>query len=126
MLKLVAIAIGGTLGTLSRYGISQLFLTYSAPFALSTLTVNAFGSALIGFIATIAYQNDWLDHPIYLGLAIGFLGAFTTFSTFSLDTWRLIQNDQWVFAAVNIIGTLLISFIGLGLGIWMARSFTFS
>ena len=119
MIKLLCIAIGGAAGALSRYGLGQAVRRRGAEFPWGTLCVNLAGSFLIGPIA--GAQMEISDSPrmrLLTALAVtGFLGAFTTFSAFSLESVSLIRREQFSLAAVNVSGNcaggLLLAFMGL-------------
>lgn len=94
MSHLLAIAVGGALGALARYGVGQLgtvLLPRAFPYA--TLAINVVGSLLIGVVyAAVMRRGE--PGITYSGVAIGFLGAFTTFSTFALETVQLAERGQ--------------------------------
>jgi len=100
MTKIIAIMTGGALGALMRYLIGTLVI--SSNFPLSTLIVNMVGCLIIGILFPItskfAISPEW--HAL---MFIGFLGAFTTFSTFALETSKLLNNQQWLCAITNIL-----------------------
>lgn len=102
MTHALAIFIGGGLGSLCRYGISQLFRSFewtNLPWA--TLSSNMLSSALLGLVALKVIQSE---HPFwYAFLAIGFCGGFSTFSTFSFETVQLIKSGQAAWAILNIL-----------------------
>ncbi len=107
------IALGGALGACMRFGINELALKLlSKGFPFGTLTVNILGSLLMGVLYGLL-DREILTDPHRLTLGIGFLGALTTFSTFSLDTLLLMQQGQWLKVALNIL-------INVGVCIFMA------
>ncbi len=118
MTTLLWVMLGGAMGSASRYGIGLLFKERSAEFPLATLTVNLVGCFLIGFLATWLASVD-LRPVIRIGLLVGVLGGFTTFSSFGLETLALIQEGRWSVAAVYVassnVGGLLLAWLGYGL-----------
>lgn len=118
MMTWIAVALGGALGAMSRYGVGQL-MPHST-FPLATLTVNVVGSAIIGGLyARLIEQGG--GSLAYAMLAVGFLGAFTTFSSFSLDTVRLIENGHALLGLTNVVlNTTLCLAAAVG-GLWLAR-----
>lgn len=103
MNNLLAIAIGGSLGAVMRYLTStSVHGLFGTEFPYGTLTVNVVGSLLMGFISILLLERFMLAdfwRPIII---IGFLGAFTTFSTFSMETFNLIQTGEMAKAFINM------------------------
>jgi fluoride exporter len=119
--QIVFLAIAGALGALSRYGLSGLIQRLSgAGFPYGTLVVNVLGSLVIGFVMQIGLNTDIIPRMLRVTITIGFLGAFTTFSTFSYETVGYLQDGAWLLASLNIISNLglcLLSTIsGMALG----------
>lgn len=114
--QLVLVAAGGALGALARYGVN-LWLTLAgrAGFPYATLTVNALGSLVAG-ILFVLYTQVYAQHAAWrLFAVVGFLGAFTTFSAFSVDTLLLLNTGNWRGALVNVVLNLALS-LGLCAG----------
>jgi CrcB protein len=110
-----AIALGGSLGAISRYWVSTT--TYSwlgSNFPYGTLMVNVTGSLVMGFLTVVLVQRFDVSDEVRLGLIIGFLGSFTTFSAFSMDTIHWIESGAVIKALVYI----LVSVIACVLGAW--------
>ncbi|MCV6614493.1 MAG: fluoride efflux transporter CrcB [Cellvibrionaceae bacterium] len=113
----LAVALGGSLGAICRFAIATYWLPPVAgrmPWA--TVTVNLLGSALIGFIYVLLIEEQWFN-PYWRSLIMaGFLGAFTTFSTFALEALSLWQNQDHSLAlqyvGLNVIGSLLCVLVG--------------
>jgi CrcB protein len=110
-----AIGVGGAAGTLARYGVGGLAQRLSATFPVSTLLINVVGSFLLGFLMR------WLlgtaaSPELRAALTIGFCGGFTTFSTFSYETARLMESGSWAragtYVALSVLGSLLATFAG--------------
>jgi len=109
--RLLLLALAGALGTLSRYGLGRLIHQTSATsFPVGTLVVNTLGCFTFGLIWAASEEQTWLDEQSKLFILVGFLGAFTTFSTFAMDTTDLFRNGQWLSASLNM-------FLSNGLGI---------
>jgi len=119
-----AIALGGALGALSRFWVSDLiYQTYGRSFPWGTLAVNLLGSFLIGFLY-ILLDNRFNDYPeLRAILMVGFLGAFTTFSTFSLDSFLLIESGYWFKALINILSNVFACLFAVWLGFLIGRFF---
>ncbi len=110
-----AIALGGSLGAISRYWVSTT--TYSwlgSNFPYGTLMVNVTGSLVMGFLTVVLVERFDVSDEVRLGLIIGFLGSFTTFSAFSMDTIHWIESGAVIKALVYI----LVSVIACVLGAW--------
>lgn len=111
------IGLGGALGSMSRYGIS-LWANRSVGthFAFGTLFANILGSLLLGFIARSAMDGSAITHPVRLAITVGFLGALTTFSTFSFETLRFALNGQMRLALINLGANLVLGFAAVVAG----------
>lgn len=106
------IAIAGALGALCRWGISRAGYTLlGGSFAWGTLIANVIGCFLLGFLMHFGLVSDKLSAEMRTAVTVGFLGALTTFSTFSYETIGYIENGSWMLAGCNIAGNL---FIGMG------------
>jgi CrcB protein len=118
-----AVAIGGALGSVGRYWLAHqvnLLMGFSS-IAWGTFSVNLIGSFAIGFIL-IALQ-EWLHAAAEwrLLLVVGFLGGFTTFSSFSWDTFALWEQGKHLLAGLNVAANVGLCFIGTALGVVLAR-----
>ena len=125
MRESLIIAIGAALGGNARYWLTNLFVARFGPtFPWGTLFINVSGSLLIGFVLTVLGQRLIADPTYRLLLVTGFLGAYTTFSTFSFDTVTLISQGEYGPALGNVVGSLaggvLATFGGIWLGRWLA------
>ncbi len=112
MLRILYIAIGGAIGALLRYFVSGVaYKIMGATFPYGTLTVNLLGSFFIGFLFE-ALEESLISPDVRMMIFIGILGAFTTFSSFSLETVNLIRDSEFALALWNI---LLNNILGIGL-----------
>lgn len=122
MNQVVAIAVGGALGALSRYWVVGLVSRlFERSFPYGTLAVNILGSFLIGvgyifIVERLQVASEW--HAI---LMVGFIGAFTTFSTFSLETVSLMQEGRLMAALTYIFSSVLVCLLATVAGIFLAR-----
>lgn len=121
MQKLFWLAVLGAIGTLARYGMAGWVQRLSdANFPLGTLAVNTIGSFLFGLIWSIAEERALISTEARILLLTGFMGAFTTFSTFMFETGMLIRDTQWVLAFGNVAAQLFVGllclFAGFALG----------
>lgn len=123
MNTLLAVAAGGALGATSRY-LTVMFVlnTFGGGFPWGTLTVNILGSFAMGVLAALfAFYIQVSDELKYL-LTVGFLGSYTTFSTFSLDVEMLFSRGDWVHGMLYIAGSVLASIFALILGLGLIRA----
>jgi len=112
----LAIALGGALGAISRYWVSaRIYLWLGTEFPFGTLMVNISGSLLMGFLALLLTEKISLPEELRFALLVGFLGSYTTFSTFALDGLQALQNGAMMKVAMYV----LLSVGGSLLGVWM-------
>ncbi len=117
----LAVAIGGAMGAVARYGLSGWVMTWSAgAFPWGTLTVNVLGSLLIGALLHLGLERMLLSAEMRLIWVTGFCGSLTTFSTFSFETLELLRDQQWLAAGgnvlLNVLACLAATYLGLVLG----------
>tara|TARA_B110000444_G_scaffold242138_1_gene259174 strand:+ start:40 stop:414 length:375 start_codon:yes stop_codon:yes gene_type:complete len=124
MKNLLFIALGGAGGAVSRYLISNFIqISVSSKLPYATLLVNVVGSLLIGIVYVLIVEKAVL-HPDWRSvLMIGFLGAFTTFSTFSLETINLMENGYLGSAILYMICSVIICVFSAWAGVAAARFF---
>ncbi|MEZ8132550.1 MAG: CrcB protein [Polaribacter sp.] len=117
-----AVAIGGALGSIARYALSTwIFDVSSHKFPYATLAVNVLGSFVMGILFVIIVEKAALPTEMRSLLMIGFLGAFTTFSTFSLDALGLWQNGHIFMSLVYMLATVILCLIAISSAIWLTR-----
>lgn len=119
----VYIALGGALGASARHWCGQLVTRIAGHgFPWSTLTVNVVGSFLMGLLVVwLARREVGTPQDIRAFLAVGLLGGFTTFSTFSLDAVTLIERQAWGAAVGYMLSSVIASVVALMLGFWVMR-----
>jgi CrcB protein len=107
------IGLGGFAGANARYLLQQ----WGADFPYGTLLANVSGSFVIAFFLTLATGRLAVSPEVRLFVAVGFLGGFTTFSSFSFETFRLIEQSGWGAAGLNFVGNTVLGLLGVLLGV---------
>jgi CrcB protein len=121
--QLVYIAAGGATGALMRYWMSNgVYAILGRGFPYGTLTVNVVGSLLMGFCYVFMIERMDVSVEWRAALMIGLLGAFTTFSTFSIETLNLLESGEQLKAALNILLSVTLCIIGCWLGMIVGRN----
>ena len=122
MNTLLAVALGGALGAISRYSLNAFIIQKLATsFPIGIMSINIVGSLLMGtFFALFTHLWDG-SQTLKAFLIFGFLGSFTTFSAFSLDTFNLIERQAYMEAFLYVFGSVLLSVGGLFLGLTLTK-----
>ena len=122
MKPFLIVGAGGFLGAVARYGVWRVTSRlWAAPFPLATFLVNISGSFILGFFTTWAASRADVDPAWRLFVATGFVGAYTTFSTFEYETHQLNSSGALTWAAVNMLGSLVAGYLAVALGVRLAR-----
>jgi CrcB protein len=122
MAKWLGLAAGGLLGTFARYFLAgAVHRFWGVTFPFGTLAVNLVGCFAIGFLAVLAEEKFLLGPTARVFLMIGFCGAFTTFSTFILETANLTKDGETFSALMNILLSVTLGFLVFRLGVMLAR-----
>ena len=118
------VALGGAIGASARYWLGNLVNSrLPMQFPLGTFVINVTGSFIIGFFLTLVTQRITVHPNWRLLIAVGFVGAYTTFSTFEFETLKLIQEGSLVSAALNVVLSFIVGFIAVWVGVTAARKF---
>ncbi|TWT74477.1 putative fluoride ion transporter CrcB [Posidoniimonas polymericola] len=121
MTQLLAIAIGGALGALCRHGVALALV--GTRFAYATLLVNVAGCFVLGALVHNGLAGDgrlkMLAHP---AVTVGYLGALTTFSTFSFQTIVFLEERAWLLAAINVAANLVLGLLATVAGMALSRA----
>ena len=117
------IGLGGFLGAIARY-IVALWIgqRWGRTFPLGTFVVNVSGSFLISLLMSLFTERFMVNPQLRLFLVIGFLGAYTTFSTFEYETGNLVKDGEWSMALANVILSVIAGFVALKFGETIAKS----
>ncbi|HET7472859.1 MAG TPA: CrcB family protein [Candidatus Limnocylindrales bacterium] len=122
-LTLLLIAAGGAAGAVGRYLMDTAVLDrFAGAFPLGILVVNVSGAFLVGLLAALIVDRGVLPADLRNPLMVGFLGAYTTFSTLMLDSWRLIEDGLPVLALVNLAGSVALGVVAVVAGLWLGRA----
>lgn len=117
------IGVGGFVGSITRYILAiWIGQRWGRSFPLGTFIINVTGSFLIGLLMTLMAERFTENPQWRLLLVVGFLGAYTTFSTFEYETGALLKDSEWLYAGLNVIGSVFVGFIALKLGEVIAKS----
>jgi CrcB protein len=117
------IGIGGFSGAIVRYAVGLwIGQRWGRSFPLGTFIINVSGSFLIGFLMPLLTERIIVNTHWRLLLMVGFLGAYTTFSTFEYETGGLFRDGEWMYAGLNVIGSVVAGFVALKLGEMLARA----
>ena len=122
MMQLISIAIGGATGALCRYGMSNgIYMLLGRGFPYGTLAVNVLGSVIMGSVYVLMIERMNVSPELRAGIIIGLLGAFTTFSTFSIETLNLLESGEATKAGLNILLSVTLCLMGCWLGMILGR-----
>lgn len=122
MSQILAVAVGGAVGALARHGVSTAMVAaFGARFPLGTLVVNVTGSFAMGWLFALFTERMDISPELRLLVTTGLLGAFTTFSTFSVETLVLLQAGRWVAGAANVLLSVALCLGAAWLGTLVVR-----
>ena len=122
MEKILFISIGAVLGANARYWLGDWAAQkWGTAFPFGTLIINLTGSLLLGFFLTLGTERFLVDPRIRLLVAVGFLGAYTTFSTLSMESFTMLSHGQWLHGLLNLLGSSLLGIIAVGLGVALGK-----
>jgi CrcB protein len=112
----------GALGCLARYFLSGwVYALLGRGFPYGTFAVNIFGAFFIGLVMEFSMRSTMISQNLRIGLAIGFLGGLTTFSTFSFETFKLLEDGQFAVALANVLLSVTVCLLFTWIGIIAAR-----
>lgn len=122
-MQLVFIGLGGFAGAISRYLLDGWVSTANrGSFPWGTLVVNVSGSLVLGLLYALAVERAALPGELRGPLMIGFVGAYTTFSTLTLESWRLVEDGAWLLALGNLGGSVLLGMAAVMGGVMIGRA----
>lgn len=121
-MQALAIAAGGALGALARYWVANgVYSVLGRGFPWGTLVVNVLGSLVIGFLYILFLERLTAGPEVRALLLVGFLGAFTTFSTFSIETLNLLEQADYFKAVTNMVVSVLACVAAAWVGVMLGR-----
>jgi CrcB protein len=119
---ILLIAVGGAFDSVLRYLVDGWVLDrVGTGFPFGTLAVNLSGAFLLGLLAALTIDRSILPSDIRAPVMIGFIGAYTTFSTLMLESWRLVEDGQVVAGAVNVFGSAALGIVAVVAGLALGR-----
>lgn len=122
MIKYILVGAGGFAGAVSRYVLSGVVNRwFGIRFPMGTLAVNVLGSFILAFLLSFLMERAFAGPQLRLFWAVGFLGAFTTFSTFAYETDVLVREGSFAVASVNILSNVLAALLAVRIGIYLQR-----
>ena len=122
MKQVLVVGAGGFLGALARYGVTLLVAAvWARDFPLATFLINVSGAFVLGLFSTLAAERFAVDPHWRLFVATGFLGAYTTFSTFEYETQRLTEAGAAWWGLTNVVTSVVVGYAAVQLGVWLAR-----
>jgi CrcB protein len=120
---LLLIAAGGAAGAVMRYLVDNAVLDrFAGAFPLGILVVNLSGAFVLGLLAALIMERGLLPTELRSPLIVGFLGAYTTFSTLMLDSWRLAEEGLPALAIANLAGSMVLGIVAVGAGLVLGRA----
>jgi CrcB protein len=124
MTKYWMVGLGGFIGSIARFWLgSYITIRMGARFPYGTFLINISGSFLIGLVVTLlAERAHWSPNLLYL-IPIGFIGAYTTFSTFELEAFRSVRNGDLMLSLLYVILSVTVGFVAVWLGVIAGRTF---
>ena len=120
-MDLVLIALGGAAGAASRYLVDRLAANAFGILGLGTLIVNVSGSFLLGILAAVVMERQLMPAELRPLLGIGFLGAYTTFSTFTLEAWAMAELGYIGAALAYLVGSVVLGMLAVVAGLTIGR-----
>ena len=121
-MRFVMVALGGAAGAVARYAVTLgVGIFWKKDFPLGTFLVNISGCFLLGLFLTMAVERPWIGPGLRLLIATGFVGAYTTFSTFEYETHRLTSAGALGWGLMNVVSSVVAGYLAVVLGVALTR-----
>jgi fluoride exporter len=121
--RFLLISLGAILGANTRYWLGDWAAQkWGSNFPFGTIIINLTGSFLLGLFMTLATERFMIDPRWRFLFAIGFLGAYTTFSTYAFESFNLLFKGQWLPGLLNLFGSTILGVIAVGIGVYLGKS----
>ena len=122
-MQLLLVGLGGFAGAVARWLVDG-WVSERNPtaFPFGTLVVNLTGSFLLGVLFAWVIERNVLPADVRAPVMIGFIGAYTTFSTFMLESWRLVEDGAWALATANLVGSVVLGLVAVVAGLAVGRA----
>ena len=121
-MEFLLVAIGGAVGAVTRYVVDRTVTAAAGTPGWGTLVVNLTGSFAVGLLVALASERGAIPESLRLPLGVGFLGAYTTFSTWMLEAFRTAEGGDVPWAIANVLGSVLLGLVAVGAGLAVGRS----
>lgn len=123
MAPLLLVGVGGFAGAIARYLLDARITSWtggSAPWG--TFAVNVTGSFMVGLLFALVVERAALPAELRAPLMIGFIGSYTTFSTLALESWHMIEDGAWLYASMNVAGSVAVGIVAVVAGVAIGRA----
>jgi CrcB protein len=121
--QLLLVGLGGFAGAVARWLVDGWVSERNpSAFPVGTLVVNLTGSFLLGVLFAWVIERNVLPADVRAPVMIGFIGAYTTFSTFMLESWRLVEDGAWALATANLVGSVVLGLVAVVAGLAVGRA----
>lgn len=121
MMQYIIVAVGGAIGAMARFWVYNAAAIWGHKPAWATFVINATGAFLIGMFFVLLTERGSAQPELRNLIVVGFLGAFTTYSTYSLDAFQLLEQGETGIALLYLLGTMLVCLLATWLGLTLTR-----
>ena len=123
MVHVLLVGIGGFAGAVARWVVDARISAWTGgSLPWGTFAVNVSGSFFVGLLFALVVERATLPTELRGALMIGFLGAYTTFSTLALESWRMIEDGAWLYASANLVGSVIVGVVAVVIGVALGRA----